>query len=460
MPSGEELSYDERRAEQQLALFRYLGPALERIEWEAERLRQLRTQALRELVRHALKASPWHAKRLSGLDPENVSEDTLGSLPTMTKADLMAHWDEIVTNPRLTLRRCEDHIDTLAEPGYLENQYHAITSGGSSGNRGVFVYGWDEWVVFYGSYARWLPRGMVARGTPLQAGDPMASVGASALTHGTSGSVRTFVSAEAKTASFPTTLPLSEIVSGLNQTRPRVLFGYASMLGVLAAETMAGRLQIRPEWVWSTAEPLLPEIAEAIERAWGTVPVNGYGSSDVGSLGSGCGLAAGIHLNDDTLIIEPVDSDGNPVAAGQTSAKILATPFTQFTLPLLRYEMSDEVTPLDEPCPCGSHFSRIEDISGRLDDIFIYTGGLSVHPHILRSVLGRERNVPEYQVQQQPRGLHVRVRLRAAIDENALARAISAALEGVGMHAPEVRVSSVETIERVGIGKLKRFVPL
>lgn len=58
----------------------------------------------------------------------------------MTRADLMDEWDQVVTDPRLTLRAAEESLAvTGAEPGLLLGEYACLATGGSSGRRGVFV---------------------------------------------------------------------------------------------------------------------------------------------------------------------------------------------------------------------------------------------------------------------------------------------------------------------------------
>jgi phenylacetate-coenzyme A ligase PaaK-like adenylate-forming protein len=459
-------SYDDRSRQHQLRLWDFIGPALERIGWSDEQLRALREERLRGLLQRLRERSPWHARRLHGIDPAVADEADLSELPPMTKADLMANWDEIVTDPRLSLARCEVHLDRVSEtgvPAYLDQEFHVVASGGSSGRRGVFVYGWDDWAHFYAGYSRWILRGLSLRGRPFDPGMSSGWVAARALTHASSAVVRTFLGSAAgggEGGSFPVSLPLAEIVEGLNRRQPDILFAYSSALGLLAAEATAGRLRIRPIWVWAGAEPLLPDVAEAAERAWGRPVVNLYGTSDVGFMGSGCGVAPGIHLNEDMLIVEPVDREGRPVAPGACAAKAYVTPLLQSTLPVLRYELTDEVALLDEPCPCGSGMRRIADVQGRLDDCFQYAGGVSVHPHVFRSPLSREPGVLEYQVRQTGRGASILVRSAQAFDEAALLREIESGLRGVGLSNPDVSICVVTEIERVGMGKLKRFVPL
>jgi hypothetical protein len=72
----------------------------------------------------------------------------------MTKDDLMANWDAIVTDPRVTLEGTERHLAGLTSDAYLLDEYHAAASGGSSGRRGAFVYGFDAWAVAQAGFIR------------------------------------------------------------------------------------------------------------------------------------------------------------------------------------------------------------------------------------------------------------------------------------------------------------------
>ena len=101
-----------------------------------------------------MERSPWHHERLAGVDVAALTADDLSGLPVMTKSDLMDNFDDIVTDRRLTLDVCERHVDALRGDTYLLDEFHVVASGGSSGQRGVFVYGWDAWATCYSSIAR------------------------------------------------------------------------------------------------------------------------------------------------------------------------------------------------------------------------------------------------------------------------------------------------------------------
>src|SRR3954467_13112778 len=127
-----------------------LSVEADRLTWPLERLHGLRDERLRALLRTAKARPPWDAERLAGIDVGAVPGADLAALPTMTKTDVMEHWDEIVTDRRLTLELAEAHLERVASegPAYLLGEYQVVTTGGSSGRRGVFVWDFEGWLGF------------------------------------------------------------------------------------------------------------------------------------------------------------------------------------------------------------------------------------------------------------------------------------------------------------------------
>src|SRR5262245_8663891 len=427
---------------------------LDRLTWSADRLLAERNLRLRELLRVARAHSSWHRDRLSTVDVDAIDEDRLRELPTMTKGDLMANFDQIVTDRRVTLDLVNAHIATLTSDAYLLDEFHALASGGSSGVRGVFVWSWDAWAIC------WLMN--LRRQVSDALSDPEAGPGSPALMivaaenppHRGGAQGRTFANPAMQVHRFPVTLPLEQIVEGLNRINGRTLMTYASMAATLVAEARAGRLTISPRRIITIAEPLLPEVRNAVQAAWGAPIANSWGTSEGGVVARGCYRGTGMHVSDDLLIIEPVDENGKAVPCGSESAKVYLTNLFNPLLPLIRYEITDQVTFLDEPCACGSAHRRIADIQGRLDDLFRYPNGMTVHPHVFPSVLGRDDRIIEYQVRQTVGGADVLLRTRGFVEVERLARALEADLSRIGYLRPLVTARAVEEIPRVGVGKL------
>ena len=427
----------------------------ERIVWPAERIRAEREWRLRLLVNAAQRGSTWHRQRLAGIDPGAVTEADLPRIPPMTKDDMMAHLDEIFTDPRLSRGLVEAHLETLIDDAYLLDEFHVFASGGSSGRRGLFVWDWNGWLWFGLTFVRFWLRERAELGLGPEAVE--AVVAADKASHMTG--AMTFIPPTMPVHRFPATLSLPEIVAGLNRVQPAIVRGYPTALAMLAAEARAGKLRIAPRAVRAHSEPLLPEMRRAIEEAWGRPVGNSYGTTE-GACATSCGKGRGMHLNEDLCIFELVDEDGQPVPAGERCAKVYVTNLMNMAQPLIRYELTDELTLLDEPCACGSALRRVDDIEGRTDDVFVYPGGIVVHPLTFRSLLGRERNVVDYQVRQTLRGATVIVRTSGAVDLVTLTRRIANALARAGVTDSEVTIERHEAFERQASGKLRRFFPL
>ncbi|PWT76598.1 MAG: AMP-dependent synthetase [Proteobacteria bacterium] len=436
--------------------------ALERLSWTAERLKVERNERLRQLVRFAKEHSVWHRTRLKNVDSDRITEDSIRDIPPMTKRDLMENFDAIATDPRVTLDICEAHLATLKSDAYLMDRYHVNASGGSSGRRGLAVFDWEAWTEFYLMFMRQLIHWRISssglRNRPIVG----AAVAAQDPTHASGSLPVTFSDASTSVwHRFPVTLPLDEIVEGLNRVQPEAIVGYPSLVHQLAFAAQRGALQISPGLIVCSSEPLLPEIRAAVGEAWRAPILNNWASTEAGAMASSCGKGPGLHLSDDVLIVEAVDAQGRPVGLGNRSAKVLVTPlFNPSPLPVIRYEITDEITLLDEPCPCGSAHRLVADIEGRLDDMFEYPGRTSVHPHIFRSRLGKERYIVEYQVRQTARGADIDVHCNGPVELDRLRSALIDDLRRVGLPESEIAIALVGRIERPASGKLKRFVPL
>jgi hypothetical protein len=122
--------YEELRQRHLVRMMELMPELTAHLTWPADRLRRERETALRTLVAHAQAHSPWHSRRLAGVDSDRLREADLRTLPAMTKDDLMDHFDEIVTDPRLTRDVVEAQLAALTTDAYLFDAYHVCASAG------------------------------------------------------------------------------------------------------------------------------------------------------------------------------------------------------------------------------------------------------------------------------------------------------------------------------------------
>jgi phenylacetate-coenzyme A ligase PaaK-like adenylate-forming protein len=447
-----------QRARLQAELLAAYDELIPRMAWDRTRIRDHQRERLRLLLQHAAEHSPFHAERLAGVDLDAVDPEDLTALPVMTKADLMGRFDDVVTDRRMTLAAAEEALAGAGEEAAIvHGSALVLTSGGTSGPRGVFLHDMSTSVSFVGALSRGLMARLRATGVPpgglriaiVAAGSPVHATGAASWLTADGGMPFRFLP-------VPVTLPLAEIVDRLNAMSPMALYGYPTMLARLAEEQRAGRLRITPAMVTCTSETLTAELRSAIRSGFGVPVSDTYGSTE--------GLVGGSLPDDDVLvfaedgcIIEPVDADDRPVPPGTPSDAVLVTVLENRLQPLIRFRMTD-VFVVQPPAP-GNGYLRAR-VVGRSDEVLRF-GGLDLHPLVIRSALLHWPAVVDYHVRQTETGLAVSVLTSRAVDPAELGRDLSDAVARAGLPSLEVTVQEVTELPRdPRTGKLRRFVPL
>lgn len=457
-PAGEAAASYRRLRHGQLAA---VGAALEdhigRLDWSRDRIQRYRTQRLRSLLAYAVQRSPFHARRLQGIDPITVDIVDLARLPVMTKADAQDHWDTIVTDSQL---RRNDAERVLAEQkwfSYTPGGQQIFSSGGSSGVRGVYVWDWEFTIAV--TCLAWRMQAHAERqATPTGAPARLAVLAAGAPPHASTPLFDVPTSAGMSTVVIAAGAPFDEVLSAVQAADPTHLVGYSTVIAKLARAALSGRLRVQPQRVSTNSEPLTGEDRAAITAAWDVAVHNLWGSTEIGVQAVGCGFGEGLHVCEDEVVLERVDENGAVVPDGAPAARTLATGLANRTFPFIRYDLGDQVTTLAGDCPCGSAFARLADIDGRRDDDFRYST-TTVPASAFRHVLGTDPHIVEYQVIQTAGGAEVL--LVGTPDVDTVAGRLIAALRQQGLADAVVEIQVVPAIGRhEASGKLKRFVPL
>lgn len=429
----------------------------EHLTWDRERILHYQQECLRDILRHAASASPYYREKIGALVAAGAP---LSAYPVMNKTILMEEFDRIVTDPRLTRQLVEQHAGTLQAGHLLQGEYRVATTGGSSGQRGVFVYDQQAWTSTMANSRRLLPL------TGLPPGAKGLGIGAPSPVHLSN---RMFGEARAAfpdTPKLSVTTPIDEVVAALNRFRPDFISTYPSFIRRLAEEQNAGRLKIAPVTMRSVAEALSPDVRALALATWNIPVSNVYSSTEAGVMGMECHHLNGIHLCEDMIIVEIVDDAYRPVPDGTTGAKALVTTLFNRTLPIIRYEFSDLLTAVDGPCPCGCPFRRIRDIEGRREEMlhaFLPDGRrVAVHAPRLWFHLVRVPGVRQYQFAQLPRGIVVRIVPAPGSDpqdvRNEVDRIARATLADLGAPEAHMEVEIVDKIDRIGAGAKQKLV--
>jgi len=324
-----------------------------------------RDQRLRERITHARTHSHFYRKHYREL-PHDAPLD---ALPPVTKAELMASFDEWPTDRAITWRKVEEFVSSRLHIGerFLD-RYLAWTSSGTTGTPGVFlqdaaalaIYDALVAVQLVGALPHWSAASRHGRAALITAdSDHFAAITAWRR----QAQRRPWL--DMKTIGV--TLPLPEIVDALEQHDPAFVASYPTVLTLLAEEQNAGRLELQLAGVWSGGEALSPTARALVEDAFDCPVHNEYGASECLSIGYACRLGA-VHVNADYVVVEPVEHDGSPTPPGELSHTVLLTNLANAVQPIIRYDLGDRAREHVGPCPCGNPLPAI-DLEGRAGDI-------------------------------------------------------------------------------------------
>ncbi len=301
--------------------------------WTAERLHAERTARLRELVGTAVQRSPWHRDRLGDVEEATLDADDLRQLPVMTKDDLMGNFDAIVTDPGVRLADVNAHIAKLDGDAYFRDELHAVASGGSSGMRGVFVWGWDAWATVQLTAMR---RTLLDRiGDPQLASQPpvVMIVAAENATHFTSArQAQALPRAVAGATQLPTSVLLGHLqqLLGGDHRRDRRMIG----LHVLAPELHDPFVVLATDDVAAlTDDPLRHAdiLADVVVQLCGRLVVRSAGAELAGQLPGAQGRIAFAWLVDNRDratrredLATAIWGEARPAASGQAMRALLS----------------------------------------------------------------------------------------------------------------------------------------
>lgn len=431
----------------------------------ADQLKETRLYRLRTLLHHAKRYSPWYKTRLSHIDENTFDESQLHEIPPLNKALLMRHWDEIVTDRTLSLDRVEKHVANMQKDSeliYLNEKYHVLSTSGSSGLRGIFVYDWFEWNKYALSYYRyWIcSRTQEQKQRRLAGKEKTAIVIVNSAAYAMYSMAKTYLFKGSEIIYVPMTLPMKEIVTILNQQQVDVLQGTPTTIFRLCHEAEQGRLDISPYEIVLGGESLYQPIRQRIESTWPQALLfNSFGTSE-GLVANNCQANQKyMHINDDACIVEPIDEKGLLLKDKPFKAsRLYITNLFNHTLPLIRYELSDQFEFIEQNCDCGIEHQLIKEPQGRPEYDFIYPDNVFVHHLVFVTPFLHEQYVAEYQVKQTTHGADIKIVATGKVDLERLKKIFVQQLATLGVRDPMISFTIVESIEYPCSGKLKRFI--
>ncbi len=149
-------------------------------------------------------------------------------------------------------------------------------------------------------------------------------------------------------------------------------------------------------------EGMTEPMRREMHRLWGDdfMATQNYGMSELCGPGVAgeCQELCGMHINEDWFIPEIINPDTGEVLPAGEKGELVVTCLGKEALPLIRYRTGDITRLMYEPCRCGRTTVRMENISGRSDDMLVIRA-TNVFPGQIESVLGQVPEIgPHYEI--------------------------------------------------------------
>ncbi|MBO4566177.1 MAG: phenylacetate--CoA ligase family protein [Bacteroidales bacterium] len=357
-------------------------------------LRTLQKHRLDALVRFAREKSLYYKRLYSDLDTI-----CLEKLPMTNKLEMMSHLDEVFTDRRITIDRIDQFTSNLDNVGkMMDGKYLVFKTSGSTGFPATVLY--DKMTIDVASavaafrtfarkedYQAFMKHGKKTAGVFADYGFYLAC--------GMSRYLQLRMPWKQTKITVDVNAPGEEIIRQLNAFQPSMLSGYPSNLALLADYP---ELLIKPDVIITGGELLTDEIRQKLTNRFGCYVQTHYSCTEGGEIACECSEGH-LHINEDWVIVEPVDKDNNPVAPGVQSDKVLITNLSNYIQPFIRYELTDRIIIHDEPCACGKH-SRWLEIEGRTDDIMTFASGVQIAPMSFYKILEEIKAIRRFQLVQ------------------------------------------------------------
>lgn len=149
-------------------------------------------------------------------------------------------------------------------------------------------------------------------------------------------------------------------------------------------------------------EGMTEPMRDEMHKVWGEkfLCTQNYGMSELCGPGVAgeCEELCGMHINEDWFIPEVIDPKTGEVLPAGEKGELVITCLGKEALPLVRYRTGDLTRLSYEPCKCGRTTVRMENLSGRADDMLVIRG-VNVFPTQIEEVLLQIPEIgPHYEI--------------------------------------------------------------
>lgn len=360
----------DRMIGKQKNILRIYNFLLENESLDQDMIQRRKDEMLRQQIQFTAHSSVYYKNLLLDASADELITDSRHwhDIPLMNKHKLLSQFDEICTDPNIHFPEVETYLQNKSKSteSYHHEEYLVVSTAGTSGKPGYFVYNPLEQSHIRAQYFRFM--NAVLRTFELH--EPLRT---SAIvmtgTHMIGYKMQRHLSPQ-----FFRMIPVmengkpvmvEEMAHRIEEFQPHVMTCFGTTLRMLTDyKEENSSFTWNPKAIISTGATVEADVKKRAESVFDGVHVfDLYGSTDTGYIAWTCEQGS-MHLNTDCFHVEVLDSFHEPVPPGQMGSIVL-TPYWQRTLPLIRYELGDMIELGGEPCQCGRSLPTVKRLHGR-----------------------------------------------------------------------------------------------
>lgn len=343
--------------------------------WPRERIIEHQRSQLEQLLNHARTQVPFYQNRLDAVFKPGggIDWERWRDIPLLTRDDLVAHADAMRAR---TMPPGHGHLYTATTSGSTGKPVTTVHNGlanlasRATGFRSHRRHGID-WSA---TLAYWRGDALAPDGRSVgQVGGPW---GPRWHPDGARGrAIRVSRRHDARTA-----------LRFFADNDARYFSGRGKTAQAMALEAMRLQLPNRFDEILCFATGIEPDEREDCKAAFGARMIGMYSSKEGQQMAHQCPSGTHYHVDEEVVLLEIIDADGNPTPPGETG-RVVVTPLFSTAQPLIRYEHGDLAIP-GTTCPCGRTLMVLERIVGRTMHLFRFPDGSTSSPTLPGTATG------------------------------------------------------------------------
>lgn len=342
---------------------------------EPKQLQKLQIKRLATILNHASKNIPFYQKHVS------CRKDlSLNDFPVLTKDDILSNFHELMSN----VLREQYAKNSASGSGY---SWKKVQTGGSTGVPTTVIHDKEyrdrgRAGRLYSQYLCGFPFGVPY----FRLWGSMKEI--NQMNDSYVQQIVRFLSNESLLNAFKMgDKDIEKYIKIMNSSSISHIMAYVDAIDHIAKYALKKGKKLKPfKSIMACAGTVTDDLKQTLKHAFHASIHNKYGSRECAEIACEC-EAGGFHIFSNNIVIEIVDPQGKPMKMGK-SGRVLVTLLSNYSFPLIRYEIGDVGALSEDICSCGRPFPLMAILEGRHVEFLIDNEGGYVSPLYIIHLIG------------------------------------------------------------------------